>query len=84
MSPPTNTPDIFPFPPKKLVPPIIEAAIAYVSNPVAAAGSAAPTRPIRTIPAILEQIPDIIKTSNVWSLTLTPEYQAASLLPPSA
>ena len=84
INPPTMTPDIFPFPPKKLVPPIIVAAIAVDSKPTPVNGSAAPNHAVVNIPPNPEQNPDIINTIKVYKLTLIPEYHADVLLPPKA
>ena len=82
ISPPITTPNIFPFPPKKLVPPIIAAAIANVSKPAPACGSADPTLAVETTPAIPAQTPEIIKTISVCNFTFIPENHAAWLFPP--
>ncbi|MNR67483.1 hypothetical protein D3C85_1915140 [compost metagenome] len=59
-------------------------AMAKVSKPNPALGSAAPVRAAVTTPAMPAHTPEIRNTIKVCDLTLIPENQAAWALPPSA
>ena len=81
---PSSVFGILPFPPNKLVPPMITAAIASNSIPAPTSGLAAPSLEVIIKPAIEAQLPLKTKAFMVTAVVFTPENFAASRLPPVA
>src|SRR6266540_3594811 len=84
ISAPIKVPTTVPSPPSKLVPPITVAAIASNSYDIPAMGCAEFNRAVSRIAAKPLNNPAIPYTIVLYSLTLMPDSNAASSLPPMA
>ena len=73
---------MLPLPPSKTVPPRITAAIASISYPVPASGSAESNLPITTTPATAAKRPENAKTQSLYFFEFTPIRLSATSFAP--
>ncbi len=78
ISTPKNVASTDPRPPIRLVPPITQAAIAESSNPIAALGSAVPSRDVCISAATPHNRPLIANTANRYGRSRIPDNRTAS------
>ena len=81
---PSNVPASVPLPPAMDTPPTTHEAIASSSAPSPMVGWPEPRREMSRIPEQAESRPEITYTRHTVRRVLTPEYCAATMLPPTA